>query len=48
MRDELVHLEFPSHVIVDEIWQLAAAFNATKGAAFPDTASNELKCYRDV
>jgi hypothetical protein len=40
MRDELVHLEFTSHVVVDEIRQLRTAFDAAEGAAFPDAAGD--------
>ena len=45
MCDELVYLEFASHVIVHEIWELRAAFDPAESAAFPDTAGNELECY---
>ena len=44
MCDEFVYLEFARHVIVHKIWELRAAFDAAKSAAFPDAASDELEC----
>ncbi len=40
VRDEFVHLEFPSHIIVHEVWELATAFDAAECATFPDTAGD--------
>ena len=35
MRDELIYLQFALEVVVDEIGQLGAAFDAAERAAFP-------------
>lgn len=43
MSDELVNLQFASHVIVHQIWQLRATFNPAKGTSFPYTAGYKLK-----
>lgn len=45
MGDELVHFEFSSHVVVNEIGELGSAFDSAKSASFPHTAGNELECY---
>lgn len=44
--DELVDLELAGEVVIDEAGQLGAALDAAKGAALPDTASNELEGWR--
>ena len=44
MRDEFIHLQFTRHVIVDQIRELGAAFDAAKGTAFPYAARDELEC----
>jgi hypothetical protein len=47
MRDKLIHLEFARHVIVDEIGQLRAAFDAAEGAALPYATGDELEsCWK--
>ena len=43
VRDELVDLELAVHVIVDEVGQLRAAFDAAEGAAGPFAAGDELE-----
>lgn len=43
--DEFVYLQFASHVIVHQVWQLRATFDAAKGTAFPYTAGYKLKRY---
>jgi len=43
MRDELVDLELAGHVIVDQVGQLRAAFDAAERAAFPHAAGDELE-----
>lgn len=48
VRDELVHLQLPSHVIVHQIWQLRATFDTAEGTAFPHTSSYELKRLHSV
>lgn len=45
MRDELVDLQLALHVVVNQIRELSAAFDAAEGAAFPDTAGDELECW---
>ena len=45
MRDELVDLELAGHVVVDEVRELRAAFDAAESAAFPYAASDELECW---
>ena len=45
MGDELVDLQLVGHVIVDQVWQLRAAFDTAESAAFPYTAGNELERY---
>lgn len=44
VRDELVDFELAVEIVVDEIGKLAAAFDASEGAAFPDAACHELEC----
>ena len=44
VRDELVHLELARHIIVHQIRELRATFDATKGASFPHAAGDELEC----
>ena len=46
MGDELIDLEFARHVIVDEVRELGAAFDAAESAAFPDAARDELEGWR--
>ena len=43
VRDELVDLEFPGHIIVDEVGQLGPALDAAERATFPYTAGDELE-----
>lgn len=43
MRDELVDLEVAVHVVGHQAGQLCAALDAAEGAAFPDTAGDELE-----
>lgn len=43
MRDELVDLELPGHVVVHQVRQLRAAFDAAKCTAFPDPTGDQLK-----
>jgi hypothetical protein len=42
--DELINLELAVHVVVNEVRKLGAALDATKGAAFPYTARDQLEC----
>lgn len=42
--DKLVHPELAVEVVLDKAGQLRAALDAAKGAAFPDTAGDELEC----
>ena len=42
--DELIDLELAGHVVVDKTAHLAAALDAAKSTAFPDTAGDELEC----
>ena len=44
MSDKLIDLQLTSHVVVNQIRKLRASFDATKSAAFPDTASDKLEC----
>lgn len=44
MGDKLVDLELTLHVVINEIWKLAAAFDTTKGTASPNTTGDELEC----
>ena len=46
VRDELIHLQLAGQVIVDEIRQLGAAFDAAEGATAPDAAGDELEGYK--
>jgi len=48
MRDELVDLELAGHVVVDQVGQLRAAFDAAERAAFPYAARDELEGWYDV
>ena len=43
VRDELVDFQLARHVIVHQVRELRAAFDAAKGAAFPYAASHELE-----
>ena len=43
MRDEFVHLQFTSQVIVDQIWQLRAALDTAKCTSFPYSARDQLE-----
>lgn len=43
VRDELVDLEFPGHIIVDEVGQLGPALDAAERATFPYAAGDELE-----
>lgn len=45
MGDELVDLESTPLVVGDELVQLRAALDTTKGATSPDTTGDELECY---
>ena len=44
VRDELVHLELARHVVVHQIRELRATFDAAKSASFPHAAGDELEC----
>lgn len=44
MSDELIDLEFASHVVGDETWELGSALDTTEGTSFPYTAGDELEC----
>lgn len=44
MRDELINLELPIHVVLDEVGQLRAALDTAESAAFPYAAGDELEC----
>ncbi len=48
MRDELVDLELAGHVVVDQVGQLRAAFDAAERAAFPYAARDELEGWCEV
>lgn len=43
VRDELVHLQLAGQVVVHQIGQLRAAFDAAERAAFPHTAGDQLE-----
>ena len=43
MRDEFVDLEFARQIIVYQIGQLGAAFDASERASFPYASSDELE-----
>lgn len=43
VRDELVDLQFPGHIVVDEVGQLGPALDAAEGATFPYAAGDELE-----
>lgn len=43
-----VNLELSSHVIVDQVWQLRAALDATKCAPLPHSSRNKLERYTPV
>jgi hypothetical protein len=42
--DELVNLELAFHVVVDQIWKLAAALDTTESTTSPNSASDKLEC----
>jgi hypothetical protein len=42
--NELIDLELPRHVIVDEAGELRAAFDAAERATLPYTTGDELEC----
>ena len=44
MSDEFVDLELALQVVVNEIWELGAAFDTAKSAAFPYTTGDQLEC----
>lgn len=44
VRDEFIHLQLAGHVIVHQVRELRAAFDAAEGASFPYTAGDELEC----
>ncbi len=48
VRDELIHLQLAGHVVVHQVRELRAAFDATKGTSFPYTPSDELECWEQV
>ena len=48
MCDELINLKLPVQVVIDEIGELSAAFDAAKSAALPHTTSDELEGYIDT
>lgn len=43
MSDELIHLERAAEVVGDEALHLGAALDASKGAALPHAAGDELE-----
>ena len=43
VRDEFIDLQFARHVVVHQVRQLRAAFDAAKGASFPYAAGDELE-----
>lgn len=44
VRDELIHLELARHVVVHQVRELRAPFDAAKSAPFPYAAGDELEC----
>lgn len=44
VSDELVDLELAGHVVVDEVGELSATLDTTKGATLPHTSGDELEC----
>lgn len=48
MRNELVDLELAGHIVVDQVRQLRATFDAAERAAFPHAAGDELEGWCDV
>ena len=45
MRDKFIHLQLAGHVIIYQIRELRAAFDAAEGASFPHTPGDELECW---
>ena len=48
VSDEFVYLQLASHVIVHQVWQLRATFDAAKGTSFPYTAGYKLERYENM
>lgn len=48
VRDEFVHLQFASYVVVHQRRKLRAALDAAKGASFPHAASDKLEGWGEV
>ncbi len=48
VRDELIHLQLAGHVVVHQVRELRAAFDAAKGTSFPYTPGDELECWEQV
>ena len=44
VRDEFIHLELARHVVVHQIRELRATFDAAKSASFPYAAGDKLEC----
>jgi hypothetical protein len=40
VRNEFINLELALHVVVDQIWELAAALDAPESTSSPDAASD--------
>ncbi len=43
MCNELVDFQLAGHVVIHEVWQLRATFDATESTAFPHTSGNQLE-----
>ena len=43
MRNKLVDLELPCHIVVHKVWQLCASLDTSECTALPLAASDELK-----
>ena len=48
MGDELVDLQFASHVVVDKVGELRATFDTSERAAFPDAAGDKLEGWSGI
>ena len=42
--DELIHLELARHIVVHQVRELRATFDAAESASFPYAAGDELEC----
>ena len=43
MRNELIHLQLPAHVVIHQAWQLSSALNTTECAALPHATRDQLE-----